>query len=375
MKAKIFFNIRLVSILFLGSAILFSCVPARKYNDSKASLEKYMSDNTALRTEQERLQEQLKNNEEQLQVKTRDVENLRRDTARLMSTLEMEMMKNRQLNQTYELLLQKNKELLADNRYQTEKISAELSLTQEQLIRKEDALKKLEAELLLMQKELNNTEAKLIQKEQSLNAMSTDLVKSREGLDKSVSELEASRKDLMDKQQRLMELQKVLAQKDSMVTALRNTVATALMGFTDKGLKVEERNGKVYVSMENKLLFASGSTAVGTDGQKALTELARVLEANPDINVMVEGHTDDVPLRGSGQMKDNWDLSVLRATEIVRIILSKGKIEPSRITAAGRSQYLPVDPANTNDARARNRRTEIILTPKLDELFKVIESN
>ncbi|MFO7722547.1 MAG: OmpA family protein, partial [Bacteroidales bacterium] len=127
--------------------------------------------------------------------------------------------------------------------------------------------------------------------------------------------------------------------------------------------------------MDNKLLFASGSTAVGADGQKALAELARVLEANPDINVMVEGHTDDVPLRGSGQMKDNWDLSVLRATEIVRIILSKGKIEPSRIIAAGRSQYLPVDPENTTEARARNRRTEIILTPKLDELFRVIESN
>jgi chemotaxis protein MotB len=366
---------RIVLMLVVLSTLIFSCIPARKFNDTKASLEKCMDDNITLRTEQDRLNEQLKLSQEQLQQKTKDVENLRRDTARLMSTLDMEVMKNRQLNQTYELLLQKNKELLADNRYQTEKISAELSLTQEQLIRKEDALKKLEAELLLMQKELANTEAKLNQKEQSLNAMGTDLAKSKEGLDKSVAELEASRKELMEKQQRLMELQKILAQKDSMVTALRNTVATALMGFADKGLKVEERNGKVYVSMENKLLFASGSTSVGTEGQKALTELARVLEANPDINVMVEGHTDDVPLRGSGQMKDNWDLSVLRATEIVRIILSKGKIEPARIIAAGRSQYLPVDKANTNDARAKNRRTEIILTPKLDELFRVIESN
>jgi chemotaxis protein MotB len=138
---------------------------------------------------------------------------------------------------------------------------------------------------------------------------------------------------------------------------------------------VEERNGKVYVSMDNKLLFASGSTAVGPDGQKALEELARVLEANPDINILVEGHTDDQPMRGSAQIKDNWDLSVLRATEIVRILLAKGKIAPARITAAGRSEYLPVDPADTAEARARNRRTEIILTPQLDELFRVIESN
>ncbi|MFO7723362.1 MAG: hypothetical protein R6V49_09105, partial [Bacteroidales bacterium] len=190
------------SLLILVSSILFSCVPARKYTDARTSLEQCMGENLTLREEQARLLEQLKLSEEQLVYTTRDMDNLRRDTARLVSSLELEIMKNNQFNQTYELLLQKNKELLADNRYQTEKISAELSLTQEQLIRKEDALKKLEAELLLMQKELTATEAKLNQKELSLNTM-------KEGLDKSLGELEASQKELLEKQQRLMELQRV----------------------------------------------------------------------------------------------------------------------------------------------------------------------
>ncbi len=366
---------RHISFIALLALAAVSCVPARKYQDTMTAFDRCKAESISLKTEQDRLQGQLQQCEEQLQWKTRDIEGLRRDTARLMNTLGLEMLKNQQLNQTYELLLQKNKELLADNRFQTEKISTELSFAQEQLIRKEDALKKLEADLILMQQELKKTEAQLNQKEQSLNAMGSDLTKSKEELDKSVADLEKSQRELQEKQQKLIELQRVLTQKDSMVTALKNTVTNALMGFTDKGLKVEERNGKVYVSLENKLLFASGSTAVGTEGQKALAELASVLEANPDINVLVEGHTDDVPLRGTGQMKDNWDLSVLRATEIVRIILSKGKIEPSRITAAGRSEYLPVDPASTSEARAKNRRTEIILTPKLDELFRVIESN
>lgn len=375
MKTKKFHGTR---VLILGSLIALmgvSCVPGRQYKDCKTSLNQYKMASEASRTEQERLAEQLRVCEEQLLRSTREAEALRRDTSRMMSALDLEFAKNNQLNQTYELLLQKNKELLADNRYQTEKISTELATTQEQLIRKEDALKKLESDLLQLQQTLTA-------KEENLNRVDQDLKQSKQGFDESMALLEASRialeasqKELNEKQQKLMELQRILVQKDSTVTALRNTVATALLGFADKGLKVEERNGKVYVSMDNKLLFASASTSVGSDGQKALGELARVLAANPEINILVEGHTDDLALRPSAQMKDNWDLSVLRATEIVRIILAGGNINPSRITAAGRSQYAPVDSATTAEARTKNRRTEIILTPKLDELFKVIESN
>lgn len=180
---------------------------------------------------------------------------------------------------------------------------------------------------------------------------------------------------MKDKEARLAELQEILKQKDNEVRALKDKVMNALKGYVDKGLNVYEKNGKVYVSMDEKLLFASGSWVVGTDGILALKELIKVLEQDNDINVLIEGHTDNVPFKGSGQVKDNWDLSVMRATAVVKVLLKDSKINPLRVSAAGRGEFFPIDPADTPEARAKNRRTEIILTPKLDELFKIIESN
>ena len=127
--------------------------------------------------------------------------------------------------------------------------------------------------------------------------------------------------------------------------------------------------------MDESLLFASGKTAVEPKGVEALKNLAKVLEQNPDINVMVEGHTDDVPMKGAGEIKDNWDLSVMRATSVVKIITSNSNVNPLRLTAAGRGEFAPLGSNSTADSRKKNRRIEIILTPKLDEIFKVIESN
>ena len=128
--------------------------------------------------------------------------------------------------------------------------------------------------------------------------------------------------------------------------------------------------------MDESLLFASGKTAVEPKGIEALKGLAKVLDQNADINIMVEGHTDDVPMKGNGDIKDNWDLSVMRATSVTKIILtSSPNIDPKRITSAGRGEFFPLDPAKTPEARKKNRRTEIILTPKLDELLKVLGSN
>ncbi|HRZ41302.1 MAG TPA: OmpA family protein [Bacteroidales bacterium] len=368
-------GIQYFAIIMVVLAGMVACVPARKFNDTKTALEKCLADQQAAMAERDRLQEQLKVSGEKNQGITREADALRRDTARLGSMLEQEVQKNAQLTQTNELLLQKNNEFLSENRLQTERITRELAETQEKLILKEDALKKMETDLNKQQTELQATAEQLKVREAALKTTEGDLGSSRAELERSLAELEASRRDLEQKQQKLLELQRVLAQKDSTVEAIRSTVSNALQGFAEKGLMVEERNGKVYVSMDNKLLFATGSTEVGAEGRKALAELAKVLQANPEINVLVEGHTDDVPLKGSVPMKDNWDLSVLRATEIIRILLSGSTINPTRLTAAGRSQYLPVDPAPTPEARARNRRTEIILTPKLDELFRVIESN
>ena len=185
--------------------------------------------------------------------------------------------------------------------------------------------------------------------------------------------LQEREQELALKSQRLKDLEEALAQKDKDVQNLKNKLLDALKGFKDSGLSVEIKNGTVYVSMSEKLLFASGSTEVDQKGIDALKELARVLEKEKDINIMVEGHTDNVPLKGTGCNKDNWDLSVARATAITRIILNSAKIDPSRITAAGRGEFFPLVPNDSPDNRAKNRRTEIILTPNLDALLEIMQ--
>ncbi|MDX5436142.1 MAG: OmpA family protein [Pontibacter sp.] len=153
---------------------------------------------------------------------------------------------------------------------------------------------------------------------------------------------------------------------------LKNEVNTALQGFNEGDLSVSVKDGKVYVSMSDKLLFATGSTKVNTGGKKAIDQLVSVLKKNQEVGVMVEGHTDDVSVvSGMKYLTDNWDLSVLRATEITRLMTEKG-LSPDRITPAGRSYYMPVDAGRTVEAKAKNRRTEIILTPDFTEVYKIL---
>ncbi|HKI87510.1 MAG TPA: OmpA family protein, partial [Draconibacterium sp.] len=187
--------------------------------------------------------------------------------------------------------------------------------------------------------------------------------------------LRAAEKELEARNAKLIELQNILAQKEQAVQDLKKKVMDALVGFNNNGLTVHEKNGKVYVSLEEKLLFKTGQWNVNPQGQQAIQQLAQVLAKNPDINIMVEGHTDNVPMHGSGEVKDNWDLSVMRATAVVKILTRNKQIDPKRIIAAGRSEYLPLETNQTAEGRQMNRRTEIILTPNLDELLKIIEVN
>lgn len=166
------------------------------------------------------------------------------------------------------------------------------------------------------------------------------------------------------------ELQRLINAKESQMQKLKDAISNALHNFEGKGLTVEQKNGKIYVSMENKLLFNSGSWAVGTEGKKAVQQLAGVLSQNADINVLIEGHTDNDPYNGE-TISDNWDLSVKRATAIVRI-LESNNVNPMQITAAGRSEYIPVGTNETSEGKAKNRRIEIILTPNLDEISKLL---
>lgn len=194
-------------------------------------------------------------------------------------------------------------------------------------------------------------------------------------LQEAQADVQKREETLAQRTQRLQELEEILRQKDEAVKQLKQKVMDALLGFNNKGLTIQEKNGKVYVSLDEQLLFKTGQWVVDPKGQQALANLADVLAQNPDINVMVEGHTDNVPMKGAGEVKDNWDLSVVRATAVTKILLKNKDIDPKRITSAGHGEFFPIDDANTPEARQKNRRTEIILTPKLDELFKILESN
>ncbi len=210
-------------------------------------------------------------------------------------------------------------------------------------------------------KELNSKEEELRQKEQQLTEQQETFRLQRSEMIAKQAELE--REEAATRAQ--------LQAKERELEAVRNSVTKALVGFADKGLKVETKDGKVYVSMENKLMFPSASWTVSKEGANAIKELAKVLEQDTTLNIMVEGHTDNDPYRGNTAVKDNWDLSVMRATAIVKLLLQHGPaINPSRIEACGHGEFAPKADNSTAEGKAANRRTEIILTPNLDKLLR-----
>lgn len=193
-----------------------------------------------------------------------------------------------------------------------------------------------------------------------------------QALEAENNRLKALKQELDSRSQRVEELESIIASKDANMRALKDAISKALTDFEGKGLTVEQRDGKVYVSMENKLLFESGSWAVGSQGKTAVRQLGNVLAQNPDIAILIEGHTDNVPYTGSGQLSGNWDLSTKRATAIVNILRENAAINPENLTAAGRGEFAPIASNESSEGRAKNRRIEVILTPKLDEISKLL---
>lgn len=202
-----------------------------------------------------------------------------------------------------------------------------------------------------------------------LRANSTDEIK------KLIKDLEATQANLLAREKRLKEVEDAMARRDDAVRALRDKLQKALLGFNKSGLTVNVKDGKVYVSLTDKLLFASGSIEIDSKGKDALAELAKVLQTQPDINILVEGHTDNMKVTNLGQIKDNWDLSVLRSSAVVRFLTEEQKLDENRVTASGRGEVVPVDKMNTAEARSKNRRIEVILTPKLDELYNLLNED
>ncbi len=290
------------------------------------------------------------------------------------------------LENKYADLKKENREM-ADQNAALTKEKNELDLKAKDLEAKltaaSDERDKNAAELAATKKILDPLKASYSALEKDSNsALESNMKKNRELL----AQLEAKEKALAAEQERLEKLKNELQERSARVNelegkmnaqqasmaALKDKLAKALNSFQGKGLTVEHKNGKVYVSMENKLLVDSCSWTVGPEGKKAVVEVAKVLADNPDISVLIEGHTDNVPYSGSGPIADNWDLSTKRATAIVNIIRENKKVDPKNLTAAGRSEFAPIAPNETAEGKSKNRRIEIILTPKLDEINKLL---
>jgi len=324
--------------LILALALLASCVPTSEFsqlsdksNSLQGERDDLMAENEYLTVENREMKAKIDKVDEQ------EKKNIQ-DSIRIQKRVEELEEELAQLERKYADLESTHDALLRGNARETRRLLNELQTTQENLATKERMLRELETDVNAERMDVNRLQAEL----EARNA-------------------------------RLMEMERMLNEKERVMSELRDKVAEALTGFEGQGLSITRKNGNVYVSMDEKLLFKSGSTVVDPNGVRALKQLAQVLGRNPDIKIMIEGHTDDVPFRKGSSIKDNWDLSVMRATSIVRILLDGSGIDPVNLTVAGRGEYLPVDPADTPEARRKNRRTEIILSPDFSEVFRMLD--
>jgi chemotaxis protein MotB len=346
-------NLKLLFPVFF-TILLYACVPTRQFQELKVKNEATVSERDSLKSINEDLTVTNTEMSAELEELKKRMSNMALEKSSLKDSAYYYKKQYKVFKTMYDDLATTQELNQKGKDEETRKLLAELQVTKEELQMQEDELRNLETTLLAKEQELDERDVILIALDSTLNQ---------------------KRLEIEAQNRRLMELEQILHSKDSAVMALKNKITDALLGFENKGLTINQRNGKVYVTMDEKLLFKSGRWDVDPKGQQAIKQIAKVLEQNKDINIMVEGHTDDVPMHGSGDIKDNWDLSVKRATAIVKILLKNSSMNPGRVTAAGRGPYSPVDSAKTSAARAKNRRTEIILTPKLDELFQILETN
>lgn len=323
--------------LFLGLLWLSSCVTAKKYKELNALSDKYFSEKIDLENKFEKK----------------------------VSELEDCLTKDKALKEEIKSL---NIDL------------AKLRLSKEQLTKLLDEYKILNDELFASKKNLldeaNSNQKmladKLALKEKELDAISAEQAALDAQLKARMEELNLMEEQNKAQSARIAELESRLKEKDAALQNLKTTIAQALKGFSSEEITVEEKNGSLYVSLSEKLLFSSGSFTIDTKGADAISKLGQVLKGQEDFTIVVEGHTDNVPYNGSGVIKDNWDLSAKRATSVVRILTNEGGVAPKNVSASGRGEYIPLNENTTNEEKAINRRIEIVLSPKLDKIMNII---
>ena len=333
-------NRSVFSILVILSIIIstISCVSGRKFKSVQDSGRQFMDERDDFKTKNISLEMANREMEAKLADLEKEVIKIDEEIVKAQKERDNAVEEYSRISSKYDDLQNAHEELIKGNVKETQKLLTELQAAQENLQQKEDILRQLEATL-----------------------------------DSKKASLDELNYELQKRNARLVELEKVLDTQKKIAQDLKNKVSDALLGFENNGLTVTQKDGKVYISLEEKLLFKTASWEIDANGRNAIRKLAGVLEKNPGIQVTIEGHTDNVPYKpGNSQLDDNWDLSAKRATTVVRVLLQGSKIDPKRLTAAGRSEYLPVDPQDTSDARQKNRRTEIVLTPDLSGLYELI---
>ena len=327
-----------ISLIILSIFLISSCITPKVYNellDKHEIAKKNLTKNEKLILE---LRENLDDKERDITNLNTLVEQLRKDSIALNNDLISCQKKYDDLSTTYDLLTSKSSRYMAEKAKETKELLSQLETTQSELFAKEDQLNKSTLEL-------EEKERKLLDSQNELELRSL----------------------------RVAELEAIINRKDSMVTALKQKISKALIGLEGDGLTIEQRNGKVYISLEEDLLFASGKYEINQTGKQALDKLSDALSYQKDLEILVEGHTDSIPLSGRGLVKDNWDLSVMRATSVVKRLTSNTNLDPTQLVAAGRSEFVPISSNLTSEGRGENRRIEMILSPNLDDLFKLLE--
>jgi chemotaxis protein MotB len=334
MKRSIFYILGFCSLIIFS----ISCVSGKKFSSLQDTSKQFMNERDAFKTDNIGLEMQNKELKAKLASLEKGMDTIKLEISTAQSERDKAVEDYNRVSSKYTELQNAQEDLIKGNVKETQKLLSELQTAQANLQKKEDLLRQLE-----------------------------------QNLDTKKASFDELTFELEKRNAKLAELQKILDAQKKIVQDLKSKVSEALLGFENNGLTVTMKNGKVYVSLDEKLLFKSASWDIDANGKNALEKLAGVLEKNPDIQVTIEGHTDNVPYNpGNSQLKDNWDLSAKRATTVIRVLLEGSRIDAKRLTAAGRSQYMPVDDRNTTDARQKNRRTEIVLTPDLTELYNLI---
>lgn len=377
------------AFMVLLFASLLSCVSNRKYQESETARSQALNQAATATKQKQEAETAL----EGIKVKVKELEadyaEIKSDYDLLQTRYDQQQRLNKDLQDSYDKLLALNEKLKDDASSGKRELKEELSRKEDELRRQEDELRRREREMEDLAKKLRTEREEIDQLKKDLEGKNEnigsleDYKKKLEGdlaaREKKMKELQADldarekkmkelQADLAAREKRVKELENAIATRDAKAQALKDKLAAALTGFTSSDLSVEQRNGKVYVSMSQNLLFATGSSKVASKGVGALKNLADVLNKSKDIDIMVEGHTDS-----DGDAKMNWELSSKRSLSVSDILISNS-VAPERITAAGRGEHVPIASNDTEEGKAKNRRTEIILSPKLDEIFDILKN-